>query len=72
MDNLVTITETFVRVGEKTFMESSLRPGEWREVPVVWLDQITYPWSEPRPEPKVEWLKRERLMGTKEHRLLTA
>lgn len=72
MSDLVTITETFVRVGEKTFMESSLRPGEWREVPVIWPDQLKYPWADHQPERKVEWLKQERLVTTEEHRLLSA
>lgn len=60
----VTITETYVRIKDKTYMESSLQPGEWREVPVFWLD---YDKDNP-----AKWMVQERLVTKEEHRLLTA
>lgn len=62
----VKITETYVRSGDKTYMESSLRHGKWEEVTVVWLDQVL------GLEPKVKWLAQERLVTKEEHRLLSA
>lgn len=70
MSDLANITETFVRVGEKTFMESSLRPGEWREVPVFLIrfgkTKRYSIWE------NCAYSEEERLVTTEEQRLLSA
>lgn len=53
MAEYVHLVERLVRFGNRTYMESGLDPGIWREVPVVWFDEeadiaVWHRWMTPR------------------------